>query len=246
MPRRILFGELILWCGGFCLVAPAAQSAEPSSAPLEVVDLRCEHLVSPLGIDDLQPRLSWKLRATSEELRAQRQSAYRVLVASDPGLLDRNRGDLWDSGRVAVGPVASRPICRSADGVANAMLVEGPSVGRIGERLGMERSRDVVHGFTDAGRLAGRPVDRSGRGGRIRALTSSTSRRPAGCGTRKGTPPKMLPSRRGTSEGGSSCLRIDGWSARTVFSRETTSSRSTSTVRKWVSAVDIPRSSALI
>ncbi|MBC8353992.1 MAG: family 78 glycoside hydrolase catalytic domain [Planctomycetes bacterium] len=83
------------------LVTLAAIATEPVSPTLKAIDLRCEHLVDPLGIDDRVPRLSWKLAPTAKGLRSQRQSAYRVLVASERLLLDRDRGDLWDSGRVA-------------------------------------------------------------------------------------------------------------------------------------------------
>ena len=75
--------------------------AQPVPPTLKATDLRCEHLVNPLGIDDRKPRLSWKLEPTNENLRGQRQSAYRVLVASELSGLRQNRGDLWDSGRVA-------------------------------------------------------------------------------------------------------------------------------------------------
>ena len=62
-----------------------------------VNDLRCEHLQNPLGIDIVQPRLSWKLN-TSE--RGARQTAYQILVASSPTLLAQDLGDLWNSGAV--------------------------------------------------------------------------------------------------------------------------------------------------
>lgn len=74
--------------------------------------LRCEHRKNPLGIDVLQPRLSWIV--TSDE-RAQKQSAYRILVASSADKLEKNQGDLWDSGKVASDetvliPYAGRPL----------------------------------------------------------------------------------------------------------------------------------------
>jgi len=59
--------------------------------------LRCEYLVNPLGIDEIQPRLSW---ITQSAGRAKAQSAYRILVASDPKRLETDTGDLWDSGKV--------------------------------------------------------------------------------------------------------------------------------------------------
>jgi alpha-L-rhamnosidase len=60
-------------------------------------ELRCEYLINPLGIDVERPRLSWILSPASV-IRG--QSAYRVLVASSPDILQKDQGDLWDSGRV--------------------------------------------------------------------------------------------------------------------------------------------------
>jgi len=67
-------------------------------ASVSVQGLRCEYLSNPLGIDVQKPRLSWRLDPAAN-LRA--QSAYRVLVASTPSILQHDQGDLWDSGRVA-------------------------------------------------------------------------------------------------------------------------------------------------
>jgi alpha-L-rhamnosidase len=60
--------------------------------------LRCEYLTNPLGIDVEKPRLSWVL---SPAPNVRGQSAYHLLVASTPALLQKGRGDLWDSGRVS-------------------------------------------------------------------------------------------------------------------------------------------------
>ncbi len=85
---------------------------------LNPVALRCEYRVNPLGIDEAQPRLTW--RVESKE-RAQGQAAYHILVSSSESLLRKNSGDIWDSGKV-VGdqtvnvnyhgqPLASRQQC---------------------------------------------------------------------------------------------------------------------------------------
>ena len=63
------------------------------------VNLRCEYYRDPLGIDEPAPRLSWTLEAVEEDLRGQRQLAYRIQVASDPELLEYSRPDLWDSAK---------------------------------------------------------------------------------------------------------------------------------------------------
>ena len=67
------------------------------TASLRVQALRCEYLRDPQGIDVKQPRLSWHLVS---EQRGQRQSACQILVASTPENLQRDSGDLWNSGRV--------------------------------------------------------------------------------------------------------------------------------------------------
>jgi alpha-L-rhamnosidase len=75
----------------------------------EVENLRCEYLKAPLGIDVVKPRLSWTLETRnlkletgtmSEGTRGIKQVAYQVLVASTPELLAKDKGDLWDSGKV--------------------------------------------------------------------------------------------------------------------------------------------------
>jgi len=63
--------------------------------------LRCEYLVDPLGIDRIQPRLSWELNSMDADARGLRQSAYQVWVASSRRLLTEGDVDLWDSGQVS-------------------------------------------------------------------------------------------------------------------------------------------------
>ncbi|HEY5911841.1 MAG TPA: alfa-L-rhamnosidase, partial [Verrucomicrobiae bacterium] len=70
------------------------------AASLHPTDLRCEYLKNPLGIDTPWPRLSWNLQPDKSSTRGLRQTAYQVLVATSLRTLDRNQGDLWDSGRI--------------------------------------------------------------------------------------------------------------------------------------------------
>ncbi len=78
----------------------ALASLASGQTTLAVQGMRCEYLVNPLGIDVEKPRLSWELTPGP---RGRNQSAYQVLVASSPDGLQRNRGDLWDSGKAASG-----------------------------------------------------------------------------------------------------------------------------------------------
>jgi len=80
------------------LLATAGVQGSPAGSPVTVTEPRVEYRDDPLGVEARRPRLSWKL-ASGE--RAQRQTAYRVLVASSPDRLANGDGDVWDSGKVA-------------------------------------------------------------------------------------------------------------------------------------------------
>ena len=100
MKNRFAQGSLTTVAGmltttiAFLTPVPFAHAAEA----LRPVALRCEYRVQPLGLDEPQPRLTWRIESSA---RGQRQTAYRILVASSPAKLKRNTGDLWDSGQVA-------------------------------------------------------------------------------------------------------------------------------------------------
>ena len=83
----------------------AGEERAGPDASLRVTNLRCEFSTDPLGIDIAQPRLFWCVespaRGQPRSDRGQRQSAWRILVASSMEALAQDRGDLWDSGRIA-------------------------------------------------------------------------------------------------------------------------------------------------
>lgn len=70
----------------------------PVPAAMTVGEMQCEHVVNPLGIDRLSPRLGWTLLS---DHRGARQSAYQIQVAESPADLAGGSKLLWDSGRVA-------------------------------------------------------------------------------------------------------------------------------------------------
>lgn len=63
---------------------------------LKTQDLRCEYRINPLGIDNVNPRLSWKI-IDSQNKRGQKQKAYQIMVASNLENLEKNKADLWDT-----------------------------------------------------------------------------------------------------------------------------------------------------
>jgi alpha-L-rhamnosidase len=96
------------------------RAAEPV-ADLVPTQLRCESLTDPLGVDVVQPSLSWVLEAVETAERGARQTAYQILVATSKELLEKDQGDLWDSKKVvsdatlgveyAGKPLTSRTVC---------------------------------------------------------------------------------------------------------------------------------------
>ena len=90
--RGLLLTALVL------AVNAASTAIAEGQATMHVVHPRCEYLQNPLGIDVARPRLSWELQS---DRRAEKQSAYQILVSSTPEKLATDAGDLWDSGKVA-------------------------------------------------------------------------------------------------------------------------------------------------
>ena len=81
----------VLFFASFVLNAYATSILYP-------VGLRCEYRTNPLGVETIQPRLTWTLTSNRRE---QKQSAYQLIVSSSPQLLVHSNADLWDSGKVA-------------------------------------------------------------------------------------------------------------------------------------------------
>ena len=66
-------------------------------AQLTALGLRVEYLTNPIGIDVVQPRLSWQIASTQ---RNTMQAAYELQVGASEASLTRGANLLWDSGKV--------------------------------------------------------------------------------------------------------------------------------------------------
>ena len=101
-PLRLL--SFFLRVGSLLPLAAAAAAVAADLAPVAVADrptgLLCELLSQPEKsvITARGPEFGWIVPTRHPD---DRQTAYRLLVASTPALLAREIGDLWDSGRVA-------------------------------------------------------------------------------------------------------------------------------------------------
>lgn len=91
---RFVLTSIVILIVGFMLAAPGFAE----NGAVAPGHLRCEYLKNPTGIDVRQPRFEWVL---DNSRRGVTQTAYQILVAATPADLAANRGDVWDSGKLA-------------------------------------------------------------------------------------------------------------------------------------------------
>jgi hypothetical protein len=84
----------------------AVGSAGAAPARLTVAGTQVDNTTNPLGMTDPKPKLTWKL---DSPVNGERQTAYRVIVASSAALLGNRIADVWDSGKVASGDSVGVP-----------------------------------------------------------------------------------------------------------------------------------------
>ena len=69
-----------------CALQPTLAQKQEECKP---VNLHCDHLINPLGIDNANPRLSWML---DDARQGARQTAYQIIVSTESK--QRKRGNL--------------------------------------------------------------------------------------------------------------------------------------------------------
>ena len=79
-----------------CVLFSCQKQTDSSS--LHIENLKCEYLDNPLGIDMLSPRLSWQIK--TKGVRGEKQTTYRIIVASSLDKLRKGNPDLWDTDKV--------------------------------------------------------------------------------------------------------------------------------------------------
>lgn len=70
---------------------------EVSGSPLVPIRTKVEYIDQPIGLDVKKPRFSWVLEAKRESVLGQKQTAYRIKVASTMEKIQNDEGDVWDS-----------------------------------------------------------------------------------------------------------------------------------------------------
>ena len=101
---RNTMGALVTRRAWRALAVAAGLLASGSVALAQVPrQLTVEYRVAPLAVDEPKPRLAWQL-TPSEGARGERQTAYRILVATLAERLAADAADLWDTGKVSASP----------------------------------------------------------------------------------------------------------------------------------------------
>lgn len=83
---------IVIFLIGYC------QILQVYSQNILVKYLTCEYILNPLGVDKAQPLLGWQIQSDQSGMH---QTSYQVLVASSRGILNKNTGDIWNSGKIA-------------------------------------------------------------------------------------------------------------------------------------------------
>jgi len=61
------------------------------------VNLKCEYLIRPIGLDSSNPRFTWQL---NDPRSGAIQNGYQILVGTDSAAVANGNGKIWDTGRV--------------------------------------------------------------------------------------------------------------------------------------------------
>lgn len=85
----------------YIIVSAAITSALASCSSLtdksKAVNLRCEYLVNPIGIDAINPRFTWWIE---DQRMGAGQTSYEIFVGTDSSGISIGRADKWDSGEI--------------------------------------------------------------------------------------------------------------------------------------------------
>ncbi|CAN5515293.1 glycoside hydrolase family 78 protein [soil metagenome] len=92
MPSIITTMNKLNLCWFFLMISASLFAQTPA-----VKNLQCEYHTNPLGIDALQPKLSWQITSAGRNIL---QSAYRIIVSDNMAGIQKNIGNIWDSKKI--------------------------------------------------------------------------------------------------------------------------------------------------
>lgn len=90
-----MYHAKLLFCALF--IAVCFTQCVSKSKHAKVIELKCEYQSNPIGIAETKPRFSWIIQS---DQRGEKQKAYQIIVSSTADLLNKNQGDIWNSGKI--------------------------------------------------------------------------------------------------------------------------------------------------
>ncbi len=84
----------ITWLTAFTFAMSCSFLLSQAQTP---VDLQCEYLVNPIGIDATQPRLSWRI---DDPRKGAIQTAYQLFVGTDSLAISNKKGNYWQTTKI--------------------------------------------------------------------------------------------------------------------------------------------------
>ncbi len=98
MFRKLFILIIIILQGD--LYTMAENTVSKNTKEMNPVNLTCEYIKNPLGIQSVKPRLNWQFISDN---RNEKQTAYHILAASNPKWLEPGKADIWDTGKIISG-----------------------------------------------------------------------------------------------------------------------------------------------
>jgi alpha-L-rhamnosidase len=83
-----IFSGLLLFAGISC---------KEKISRAKIKNLKCEHLIQPVGIDSPEPRFTWQMDSDKHGLK---QISYKITVGTDSVKVASGKGNVWDSRKI--------------------------------------------------------------------------------------------------------------------------------------------------
>ncbi|MEI6565559.1 MAG: family 78 glycoside hydrolase catalytic domain [Verrucomicrobiota bacterium] len=91
--------ELISFLLLLTILTFTLSSCSRDNIKTKVINLRCEYLYEPLGLDVTNPRFTWEYNSQEQDFT---QKSYFLEVASSEELLQRGNPDIWSSSEIKI------------------------------------------------------------------------------------------------------------------------------------------------
>lgn len=79
------------------LVTAITASCSQANTDFSAVNLKCEYLINPIGIDSPQPRLTWQM---SDSREGAAQKSWQIIVTSQENLISSDEKIVWNSEKI--------------------------------------------------------------------------------------------------------------------------------------------------